>query len=695
MRMLPLRPALIALTVLGIMLGSGGIRKAEARPIDVLALDPFVVNALTQAACAPSCDLTNPADLLAVAEADGDGDMDADDFASVDVDGNQLNADTGVLWIVAFLTNDGYVWLDADEGVFGESGSSQAECPTDFADEDCDDDGDWSGDGVVVATLEGGGVADEGDAILTVSQSGIDVEIDYWVVGDATGSISGTVVDDHGSPIQSCRLRADPMDEEGQDGSAYTNAEGFYTIRYLETGDFTVEAWCDGYPRQYYDGKSNSDYADPVHVVDGQNTLDINFTLIAPPTPTPTPVPAQEVIATIQLPPDSGPWAVAVNSVTNRVYVSNPGADTVSVIDGATNSVIATIGVGEGASGLSVNPTTNRVFVANYDDGSVSVIDGATNDVITSVPMEGEPDGVAVNPDTNLVYVDSFNYVWVIDGASNTVVASIPIYSIYPGTVTVNPVTNCIYVGRARGYGIAKIDGTTNEIIDSIPLGGWPGGWPHFLAVNPFNNRIYAHANSDFPYFWSSLYVIDGNSASVVATFLDLHTGDVDVNPTTGHVFFATYRSGYVASVLDEATDTVIANVPVGEHPDGVGVNPVTNRVYVASYDDDTITVISDPVETTPTPTSTATAAPTVQHRRATATARATETSTPPTATPQTVVQPTPTVQPPVSAVAPVISLPPTGGGSRGGSAPWTIGLALMGLSLVLGSGAVLLRRTR
>jgi len=31
-----------------------------------------------------------------------------------------------------------------------------------------------------------------------------------------------------------------------------------------------------------------------------------------------------------------GPWAVAVNPVTNKVYVANSGANSVSVIDGAT-----------------------------------------------------------------------------------------------------------------------------------------------------------------------------------------------------------------------------------------------------------------------------------------------------------------------------------------------------------------------
>src|SRR6266540_3965632 len=66
---------------------------------------------------------------------------------------------------------------------------------------------------------------------------------------------------------------------------------------------------------------------------------------------------AQTVIATI--PVGDSPNAVAVNPVTNRIYVANEQPDgptgTVSVIDGATNTVIATIPIGTFAGGIAVN----------------------------------------------------------------------------------------------------------------------------------------------------------------------------------------------------------------------------------------------------------------------------------------------------------------------------------------------------
>jgi YVTN family beta-propeller protein len=75
------------------------------------------------------------------------------------------------------------------------------------------------------------------------------------------------------------------------------------------------------------------------------------------------------------------------------------------VIDGATNTVVATVPVGYDPEDVAVNPATNRIYTANYDTGNVSVIDGATNTVVATVPAGSHPYGAAVNLIANRVYV--------------------------------------------------------------------------------------------------------------------------------------------------------------------------------------------------------------------------------------------------------------------------------------------------
>ena len=67
-----------------------------------------------------------------------------------------------------------------------------------------------------------------------------------------------------------------------------------------------------------------------------------------------------------------------------------------------------------------MNPQTNKVYVANEAANSVSVIDGNTNGKI-DIPLASGPTALAVNPITNKIYVtnsDASSVAWLIDPAT-------------------------------------------------------------------------------------------------------------------------------------------------------------------------------------------------------------------------------------------------------------------------------------
>jgi YVTN family beta-propeller protein len=265
------------------------------------------------------------------------------------------------------------------------------------------------------------------------------------------------------------------------------------------------------------------------------------------------PVSAQTVIDTIKL-GEAGyqPFGIAVNPSTNRIYTANEANNTVSVIDGATNSIVATVSVGSGPCGVAVNPNTNRIYTANHWSDTVSVIDGATNSVVATVSVGAIPYGVAVSSITNRIYVANQGNatVSVIDGATNSVVATVVLVTnVYD--VAVNPNTNRIYTANDGSNNVSVIDGNTNSEVAMVSVGGYPDD----IAVNPSINRIYT-AN--------------------------------EANNTV--------------SVIDGATNNVVATVSVGSTPKGVAVNPSTNRIYATNYGSDTVSVIWDPgpIDTVP-----------------------------------------------------------------------------------------------
>ena len=213
----------------------------------------------------------------------------------------------------------------------------------------------------------------------------------------------------------------------------------------------------------------------------------------------------------------------------NRIYVANFNSNTVSVIDGATNTVIATIPVGINPAGVDVNPLTDRIYVANRLSDTVSVIDGVINTVIATVPVGDEAGDAGVNIATNAIYTANFNSldstedVTVISGLTNTVIATIIIPGLNLATgIGANPLTNRIYVANFNFDTVSVIDGATNIVITNIPV-----------QVNPFR---------------------------------------VGINPDTNRIYVSNFTSNTV-SVIDGVTNLVIATVPVGITPAEVGVN--------------------------------------------------------------------------------------------------------------------------
>jgi YVTN family beta-propeller protein len=66
---------------------------------------------------------------------------------------------------------------------------------------------------------------------------------------------------------------------------------------------------------------------------------------------------------------------VAVTPDGHHAYVANFGANHLSVIDTARNTVAATILVGTGPLAVALAPDGRHAYVANYGSNDVSVIE--------------------------------------------------------------------------------------------------------------------------------------------------------------------------------------------------------------------------------------------------------------------------------------------------------------------------------
>jgi len=290
--------------------------------------------------------------------------------------------------------------------------------------------------------------------------------------------------------------------------------------------------------------------------------------------------PAGPIIATIPAGACSG--GVALNAETNRIYVGNCGEEaSVGVIDGNTNTVIATIPLENNPFTLAVNPITNRIYVCCFNDDKLSVIDGKTNTITATIPIAKMSHDVAINPATNRIYVTGiYDTMYVIDGNTNAVITKTKVEQANDGQgIVVDPGTNRIYL---LDRGIKVLDGKTNEELACM----WDGT---LLALNAVACRLYA-INSDN----NAMRVINGKTNALLAT-VKLGKGAVSaaVNPTTGQVFVCC-AADHAINVLDGDTNTVRTTIPLdmkSQHSH-VAVNSRTNRLYVTVGKASTVYVI-------------------------------------------------------------------------------------------------------
>jgi YVTN family beta-propeller protein len=181
------------------------------------------------------------------------------------------------------------------------------------------------------------------------------------------------------------------------------------------------------------------------------------------------------------------PRSVAVNPVTNKIYVVNygPTSYSVSVIDGATLTVKATIATGQAPIDVAVNARLNRVYVTLPYQEKLAVINGATDTLATKVDVGPGPTGLAVDEPAGTVYLalDNRSYqpfvnaLGVVTDTGVTATARTPVPipgSTLPRAVTVDQ--NRIYVGNLGGGGVQPgvtvFDKTSLAITATLPMPG-------------------------------------------------------------------------------------------------------------------------------------------------------------------------------------------------------------------------------
>lgn len=268
-------------------------------------------------------------------------------------------------------------------------------------------------------------------------------------------------------------------------------------------------------------------------------------------------------------------YGIAVNPNTNQVFSS--ARTTIIQFDGNTNAEVGRTAIGNRLASVAVHPMLGRVYLLNQATASISVLDGKTGAILATLPITGAvPVSLCVNPLTNRLYAPTnTSGTYVFDCTTNQLLPMIPSYGLVSSNMVANPVTNRLYLLDYSSRSLVVLDGASHSLIGKFTLNlGAPSG----LVLDPVANRIYVQHGF-------VVEVVDGFSNTVVALLYPPGANSfrtIAINPKTNLIYALTTASQNAVAVFDGRSRTQVATIPIPFLPSVIEVDPENNRIYVA-----------------------------------------------------------------------------------------------------------------
>jgi YVTN family beta-propeller protein len=307
--------------------------------------------------------------------------------------------------------------------------------------------------------------------------------------------------------------------------------------------------------------------------------------------------------------PESTPAATTARvspSGSYRVYATNEMSGDMTVIDGRTHRVLATVPLGKRPRGIQLSPDGTRLFVAlsgtpiagpGVDRSSlppadpsadgIGVFDLGTQSLTRIIRGVSDPEQLVVSRDGRLLYVASEDAgtAVVIEAGSGKTLASLPVGG-EPEGVGISPNGRFVYVTSEENHQVSVIDTASNTVVKQFEV----GERPRQAAFSRDGKRAYVTGEAD-----GTLAVVDAVTHSVIMT-IELsgemvRPMEVDVSLDGSLAYVTTGRGGTLLAI-DAATFEPIRSVKVGQRPWGLAMSPDGKHLYTANGPSNDVSVV-------------------------------------------------------------------------------------------------------
>ncbi|MBN2464239.1 hypothetical protein JXD38_01255, partial [candidate division WOR-3 bacterium] len=262
------------------------------------------------------------------------------------------------------------------------------------------------------------------------------------------------------------------------------------------------------------------------------------------------------------------------NAQNDRLYC---GGDQISIIDCVADSAVGTIPVA--ALSFGYDSASNKLYVGG--SGPLAVIDCTTDSVVSTLPEVGSAIALCLNPTAAKVYAATIDTLFAIQTDGDSVVARLPFDSLGP-LLACDAQRNRIYcAGSDRDWGIlSSIDCTADTVLETTityyPL--------TFLACNSARDMLYVFLRRAY----DEVFMYDATNGQMLTSVR------VDGIPPGGgwcpaldrlYCFpLVNYQNlGYsccLFSAIDGTGDSIAGIVPLTVKAEHIVLDTVHNRLY-------------------------------------------------------------------------------------------------------------------
>lgn len=289
---------------------------------------------------------------------------------------------------------------------------------------------------------------------------------------------------------------------------------------------------------------------------------------------------------------------VEISSDSSRMYVVTRNPNELTVYDLNSRAELEKYAVGSIPSGLVLDDTRKRVFVSNQGDSSVSVVD-LTKKAVDTISVGSMPISLALAKNNGDVFVANNG-----DGSVTKITEDLRVTTVdvgspaYARTASIrllySEVAGVLYMVNASVRELVKINPATLEVLDSKKISG------------PRVSKFRGYTESQFA-------VIVQHDADTLA-ILDTLTGEITIAPenampsgdeksyfsnphgiaidhSSGRIFVSNLSSGEI-TVLNGKDYSLIKKIPTGVNPQVLYFNQKTKKLYVSDPVENTVTVV-------------------------------------------------------------------------------------------------------